>query len=168
MKTPVIARSAAKLFCAAIIVTPLMSCEPPPQEALESSSSAALLPETLDNPSSWFVKETAFGTLTYGFDPGAVRPASASGCNQDVCISIIGSSNHVDEWDTTGFNNGPMCTWPDFWINNMNVLSGNVICANGAGVFRAFWRANRFFPSPSLACNTWFAIPGRPCETIRR
>jgi hypothetical protein len=101
-------------------------------------------------------------------DDATVQPFSASGCNQEVCISIIGSSNHVDEWDTHAFTEVAMCSWPDFYINNAIVYPGDIICGDGAGVFSAFWKANRYFPSPSLACNTWFNIAGKPCETIRR
>jgi len=133
------------------------------------------------------VVKTAAGTLTYQFTPlddqavaaakaTAARQApnpigqmlSASGCSQEVCISIIGSSNFVSEWDTHAIAEDATCTWPDFLINNAIVYPGDLICGDGAGVFSAFWKANRYFPSPSLACNTWFNIPGKPCETIRR
>ena len=98
--------------------------------------------------------------------PDVIRPLSASGCNQEVCISISGSSNHVDEWNTTAtWGGGFICTHSFWWINNQLIRTGNGACG-GAGVFFSDWAANRFFPSPSLACNTWQSIPGEPCETI--
>jgi hypothetical protein len=142
------------------------------EEVPRATFDARQLASSEDPPSPagphMFVKETPMGTLTYGFQPKGARPDSASGCNQDVCISIVGSSNHVDEWDSVGFVDNAICTWSDFTINSGLVLSTNVICGDGAGAFVAYWHANRYFPSPSLACNTWFAIPGKPCETIRR
>jgi hypothetical protein len=116
---------------------------------------------------------TPYGTLTYGWRPfasksEAVIPRSASGCNQDVCISISGSSNHVSDWTTTAYwNGGYICTQSHWVINHANVRTGNGACG-GAGVFFSDWAANRYFPSPSLACNWWKVIPGYPCETIRR
>ena len=116
--------------------------------------------------------ETPAGTLTYGWrplgtaSPDVIRPLSASGCNQEVCISISGSSNHVGEWNTTAtWGGGFICTHSFWWINNQLIRTGNGACG-GAGVFFSDWAANRFFPSPSLACNTWQSIPGEPCETI--
>ena len=43
---------------------------------------------------------------------------------------------------------------------------GRMEYRSDVGVFFSDWAANRFFPSPSLACNTWQSIPGEPCETI--
>lgn len=115
---------------------------------------------------------TPYGTLTYGWRPLArtsqMIPDSASGCNQDVCISIIGSSNHVSDWNTTAYwDGGYICTQSHWVINNANVRTGSGACG-GAGVFFSDWVANRYFPSPSLACNWWKVIPGYPCETIRK
>ena len=117
---------------------------------------------------------TPYGTLTYGWRPftnetqGTAIPQSASGCNQDVCISIIGSSNHVSDWNTTAYwDGGYICTQSHWVINNANVRTGTGACG-GAGVFFSDWQANRYFPSPSLACNWWKVIPGYPCETISK
>jgi len=121
-----------------------------------------------------FHVSTPDGTLTYGWRPLAsgprsnVAPLSASGCNQDVCISIVGSSNHVDSWSSQAFwNGGETCTRSKFFINSAVIRTGTVVCG-GAGVFFTDWEANKFFPSPSLACNTWTTIPGKPCETIHK
>lgn len=123
------------------------------------------------------------GVLTYGWRPFTateqsllsasgsdvvIQPASASGCSQNVCIKITGSSNHVDSWETTAYNfGGYLCTSSKWWLNSSIIRSGNGVCG-GAGVFFSVWNANQYFPSPSLACNTWVSIAGKPCETIRK
>ncbi len=111
--------------------------------------------------------------MTYGFTPAGkqgnvVQPDSASGCSGYTCITIIGSSNFVTEWYTQGISENAMCTWADFFANAQIVLSANVICGDGPGVFYWYWYPNQTFPSPTVACNRWFNIPGYPCETIRR
>jgi hypothetical protein len=118
-------------------------------------------------------KVTAQGTLTYGFRPAAagsagVRPDSASGCNINVCINIIGSSNYVTEWYTTAITEEAACTWADFLANGGIALSADVVCGDGPGVFYSYWYPARTFSSPTHACNRWFNMPGLPCETIKK
>lgn len=118
-------------------------------------------------------KSTPYGTMTYGFRPATVgtnvvRPDSASGCSQNTCITIIGSSNYVSEWYTQGIAEGAMCTWADFIANAVTVLSADVVCGDGAGVFYWYWYPARTFASPTVACNRWAGIPGYPCEVIRK
>jgi hypothetical protein len=138
----------------------------PAQGAIQSVSSAPSAPSA---PVQHQVT-TKYGTLTYGWQPltGEARD-SASGCNQDVCIEIVGTSNHVTDWDTQAYwNGGAKCTRARYLANGRQILLGSVICGSGAGVFYWYWTPNRYFPSPTLACNQWTAIPGYPCETITR
>jgi hypothetical protein len=117
---------------------------------------------------------TPDGTLTYGWRPvtstpqGPLRPASASGCNQDVCLSIVGTGNYVSDWSTTAYWDGGYICTHSFWsLNDRLIRTGNGACGR-AGVFFSDWSPRRGFPYPSLACNTWQVIPGRPCETIKK
>jgi hypothetical protein len=116
---------------------------------------------------------TPYGTVTYGWRslanaPADVTPDSASGCNQDVCIQIVGTSNKVNDWDSQAYWDGSyLCTRSRFYANNHLIRTGTVVCG-GAGVFYTFWTPNKYFPSPTLACNRWTSIPGYPCETIRK
>lgn len=120
-----------------------------------------------------FHMKTPYGTVTYGWRPLASAPAdvtpdSASGCNQDVCIQIVGSSNKVNDWDSQAYWDGSyLCTRSRFYANNNLIRTGTVVCG-GAGVFYTYWTPNKYFPSPTLACNRWTSIPGYPCETIRK
>jgi hypothetical protein len=98
-----------------------------------------------------------------------VQPNSASGCNQDVCIQINGYSNYISYWGTTGFNDGPLCSWPDWWYALNVVATTDILCVDDAGVFIGDWYPNRrFTPNPATACNSWWAINGFPCETVRK
>lgn len=117
---------------------------------------------------------TPEGTLTYGWRPftstpqSPLRPASASGCSEDVCISIVGTGNYVEDWSTTAYwNGGYICTHSFWFLNDRQIRTGDGNCG-AAGVFFSDWQAKRGFPYPSLACNTWQIIPGRPCETIKK
>lgn len=119
--------------------------------------------------------KTPYGTITYGWRPqdpaadAAVQPASAqsaSGCSQDVCISLIGSGAYVSDWSSTANWGGPeICTYSIFEINDIVIRTGSVVCG-GAGVFFTDWPAKKNFPTPSQACNQWSGIPGYPCEDI--
>ena len=63
---------------------------------------------------------------------GEARPGFASGCNQDVCIEIVGTSNHVTDWDTQAYwNGGAKCTRARYLANGRQILLGSVICEMG-------------------------------------
>jgi hypothetical protein len=133
-----------------------------------SPASAALA--NLGNHAVQYQVVTNDGTLTYGFQPAPAKviPDSASGCNQDVCIQIVGHSNYVNEWNSQAYwDGGYICTFSAFHANGRVFRTGTVVCGR-AGVFYTFWSPNRYFPSPTHACNTWYGIPGYPCETIKR
>jgi hypothetical protein len=103
-----------------------------------------------------------------GTGHSAVHPDSASGCSEDVCITIIGDSNYVSDWYTTAYwDGGYVCSHSFWWLNDRLIRTGNGVCG-GAGVFFSDWPAKRYFAYPSLACNTWQIFPGRPCESITR
>lgn len=116
---------------------------------------------------------TPYGEITYGWRPAAteanaVVPDSASGCSQDVCISLIGSGAKVNDWSSTAYWDGAtICTHSLFLLNDRVIRQGSVVCGD-AGVFFTDWPANKNFPTPSLACNEWAKIPGEACETIHK
>lgn len=94
-------------------------------------------------------------------------PLSASGCDLDTCIDIIGTGYFVHEWTVTGYwYGGLICTTSKWWhpINSW-IRVGTGACG-GAGVFFSVWYPDRNF-SYGQSCNTWSnAIPGKPCEWI--
>jgi hypothetical protein len=116
-----------------------------------------------------FVATSAAGTLVYGWRPAGVRPNSASGCNQEVCLQVIGYSNYISRWSTQGFNDGPICSWPDWWYALNVVATTPILCVDDPGVFFADWYPNRkFTPNPGSACNSWWGINGFPCIIVRK
>lgn len=141
--------------------------------AAHAASVAPALAQTVPAEVVRQVTTTPEGQLVVEFIPNgskqAAIPNSAFGCNQDVCISLVGSGAFVQQWNTFAFNSGPVCTRAFWELNNYIIVKNtNVICADQAGVFYAYWSPNRNFPTPSLACNWWLNLPGYPCETIHR
>jgi hypothetical protein len=109
------------------------------------------------------------GALVYGWKPTTlITPKSAFGCNGDVCISVIGESTTVDEWDTSLFGNVG-CTTARFYINHVLYLSSELVCPDSAepGVYYAWWLPFdvAFFDGDEL-CNSWDNGDGYPCVEI--
>ena len=103
-----------------------------------------------------------------------VSPNSASGCSENVCITVIGSGLYISDWNTRAIYSGNyICTRSRWWFQYRNdpppgwlERTGNGVCG-GAGVFFSDWQAQKGFPT-GVACNTWDYIVGRPCESIYR
>ncbi|MBA3906851.1 MAG: hypothetical protein H0X35_09250 [Pseudonocardiales bacterium] len=103
---------------------------------------------------------------------GELRAESASGCSENVCITIVGTGLFIQEWRTSALYGGNyICTRSRWWHQYRNdpppgwlERTGNGVCG-GAGVFFSDWFPKRNFPT-GIACNTWDYIVGRPCESI--
>jgi hypothetical protein len=55
-------------------------------------------------------------------------PASAVGCNQDVCISIIGNGQHVSYWFTwASTTRKKRATEPVYWVAGKVAFYGAVV-----------------------------------------
>ena len=109
------------------------------------------------------------GALVYGWKPGRrITTRSAFGCSGDVCISVIGASTTVEEWETTLFGNVG-CTTAHFHINHVIYLSSELICPDSPepGVYYAWWLPYdvQFFNGDEV-CNSWDNGDGYPCEEI--
>ncbi|PZG42463.1 hypothetical protein C1I98_19755 [Spongiactinospora gelatinilytica] len=116
---------------------------------------------------------TATEELGVVFIPGEfATPFDAYGCSGNVCIRLDSepnNSNYVATWETTATTSYARCSKPYYLINDNVVKEGGTECGEGAGVFFAVWKARRYFPSPSWACNEWSGFPSpanKPCETI--
>jgi hypothetical protein len=94
--------------------------------------------------------------------------ASASGCNQDVCISIIGNGQHVSYWFTwASTTRANRATEPHYWVAGKVAFSGNVYTGTHS-FYSSLGLTNYNFPKANVqVCNTWTGIPGKPCETIK-
>jgi hypothetical protein len=109
----------------------------------------------------------------------AVTPMSAQGCNQNVCINIVGSGLVVDSWETTAMNSKSMCTHALYDIYEPGnpvsgkepsfSITGQKLCGEGAGVFYDYESAGKLnYPNHTHLCNAWVRqiISGYPCEEI--
>jgi hypothetical protein len=114
-------------------------------------------------------KRTMQGAVTLRFVPDAVRPMSAFGCNQDVCIEVNGSSTYVASWNTYAFGNVG-CTHANYLINNTLWTTSAQICPETGddGECVSSFNYEGYLHANDKLCNTWVKIAGKPCETIER
>ena len=56
---------------------------------------------------------------------------------------------------------------PTYWRNSSVWFTGQVSCHEGPGTFGDIAFTERNFANGTELCNTWAAIPGRPCATVR-
>lgn len=110
-------------------------------------------------------------TVVYGWAPksNTVHPDSASGCNQEVCIDVQGSGLYVDQWNTTAYGNVG-CSYAVYLRNGNYIRITDDICptSSGDGVYYYDWAypIGGKFGNKDKVCNTWYYLPGKPCETI--
>lgn len=96
-------------------------------------------------------------------------PTSAFGCNQDVCISIIGNGQHVSYWYTYASTTlAYRTTHPDYWVAGFEVFTGRTMQGTRS-FYSSLGLTNYNIAEPNVqVCNTWTGkIPGKPCETIK-
>lgn len=109
--------------------------------------------------------QTAFGA-TEPSASTATSPLTASGCNQNVCIYVVGSGTQVTKWETTADLPTAMCTVAKYWANGVLVYEGTIKCGSAGGSVMSYWSRPGHFAAGTELCNTWTGIPGKPCETI--
>ena len=109
--------------------------------------------------------QAAFGA-TEPSASAATSPLTASGCNQDVCIYVVGSGTQVTKWETTAVLPTAMCTVARYWANGVLVYEGTTKCGSGGGSVMSYWTSPGYFAAGTQVCNTWTNVPGKPCETI--
>jgi hypothetical protein len=96
----------------------------------------------------------------------ATSPLTASGCNQNVCIYVVGSGTQVTKWETTAVLPTAMCTVAKYWANGVLVYEGTIKCGSAGGSVMSYWTRPGYFAAGTQVCNTWANVQGRPCETI--
>lgn len=96
----------------------------------------------------------------------ATSPLTASRCNQNVCIYVVGSGTQVTKWETSAVLPMAMCTVAKYWANGVLVYEGTSKCGSAGGSVMSYWSGPGYFPAGTQVCNTWTNVPGRPCETI--
>jgi hypothetical protein len=97
---------------------------------------------------------------------GGIVPNSASGCNLDVCINVIGRGLTVSNWFTTAFDADPTCTFAAYWANGAVIATSNELCGGAFTDYSSEWADPGDFADGTQVCNSWVTISGFPCETI--
>lgn len=96
---------------------------------------------------------------------GMAHPASASGSNGHVRISILGSGLHVNRWLTSAWSPSKKCSRAESYVNGKTLSPGNLICNPP---YRDSVLVNYTFKGSAKVCNTWTANVGKPCESIHK
>lgn len=94
-----------------------------------------------------------------------VRPNSASGCNDDVCIEVTGSGLEVTKWYSLAMADdiGEICGTPVFWVDDEVDMEGTEICGD---YLEAWDDEEEEFENNTQLCNSWSPVPGFPCEIV--
>lgn len=99
----------------------------------------------------------------------AAAPDSASGCNQNVCISVSGSGTYVSNWNTQAFGNVG-CSHALYLVDGASWLESLAICPSSSaqGVYYFNLNYDGDFGEETTLCNNWVSNPinGFPCETV--
>lgn len=106
-------------------------------------------------------------------DGKALGPTNASKCDDDVCINVIGSGLHIDQWSTTAFGNvGCAQATFDFFNGGYADKQSGIICPDGSGpgVYYSAAGPTGWYRDGTEVCNYWQgargSIPGYPCAEI--
>jgi hypothetical protein len=98
--------------------------------------------------------------------PGFMGPLSANGCNQNVCIHIVGSGTTVSRWSTTAVLPSKMCSTAEYWDDGYLIYEGTSKCGSAGAKVSSYWSDPGAFPVGTQLCSTWTGVAGKPCETI--
>lgn len=93
-------------------------------------------------------------------------PPSASGCNQAVCIDIIGVGLYVSGWTTNAYFTSSQETYTAYWANGTIIATSTPGYVPAGDYGYSGWSTDQYFANNTMVCNTWVAAPGKPCETI--
>jgi len=104
------------------------------------------------------VKQFKVGNLAH--------PASASGSNQNVYISLQGSGLHVSRWYTSAWSPTGRCTRAEYWFAGVVRGVGHLVCNypyDSAGLENGLT-----FKTSIQLCNTWTGVKGKPGEQVHK
>jgi hypothetical protein len=95
-----------------------------------------------------------------------IKPDSASGCSDSVCIFVTGTGLNVSNWETTDDLPKTECTYAKFLENGVLIYEGGETCGSaGDGVY-SNWSDPGNFPNGTQLCNEWTGIAGDACITV--
>ncbi|MFI7337158.1 hypothetical protein ACIBUY_04365 [Streptomyces sp. NPDC050085] len=96
-----------------------------------------------------------------------VQIQSASKCDEDVCMQVIGESLRVKEWRTQAFGNVG-CTSPKYRKNWGYLYDGYTICpdTDEPGVYYYNYRRPRTYSDGDILAVYWHKVHGEPQAQI--
>lgn len=97
---------------------------------------------------------------------GKLRPASASGCNQNICIQVTGSGLTVSDWSTSAYFTDATESFAAYWANGSVIATSPAFNASPGTWYYDDWGHSGTFANGTILCNTWFDNLGKPCETV--
>jgi hypothetical protein len=100
----------------------------------------------------------------------SIKPDSAEGCNQNVCLQVTGSGTYISNWNTWAFGNVG-CTHALYLEDGALWLESLAICPTSSsdGVYYFYLNIDGSpFDADTTVCNNWVSKPinGFPCEEI--
>ncbi len=95
-----------------------------------------------------------------------ITPDSASGCNQAVCISLVGSGSTVTSWSTTGYFTIETPAFAIYYKNGTVIATSVIVVAYPGETLFDQMIGTHSFPNGTQLCNGWGGTLGHPCETI--
>ena len=91
---------------------------------------------------------------------------SAQGCNQLVCISVIGSGLHVTSWSTSATFSIQTPAFAIYYVNGTVVATSVIVEAEPGETLGDQAIGSHSYANGTHLCNGWGGTLGYPCETI--
>lgn len=91
---------------------------------------------------------------------------SASGCNQAVCISLVGSGLIVSNWSTTGVFAIQTPAFAIYYKNGSVIATSVIVEAEPGDTLFDQMIGSHSFANGTQLCNGWGGTLGHPCETV--
>lgn len=95
-----------------------------------------------------------------------ITPDSASGCNQAVCISLVGTGLTVTSWSTSAYFAIQTPAFAIYYKNGTVIATSVIVEANPGEWLVDQMIGTHSFPNGTQLCNGWGGTLGHPCETI--
>jgi hypothetical protein len=96
---------------------------------------------------------------------GVVTFLNALGCNQSICIQLIGSGLTLSQWNSQATLPASMCSYAVYWARGSVWKTSNTVCGTIGSVAWSYYGSTTW-PNKTQLCNTWGNIAGKPCETV--
>jgi hypothetical protein len=96
----------------------------------------------------------------------SVLPDSASGCNQLVCIALLGSGLTVTEWSSSATFTIETPAFAIYYKNGVVIATSVIVVAYPGETLGDQMIGSHTFPNNTQLCNGWGGTVGHPWETV--